>query len=252
MIILLVMFILGILLGFVGAGGAGVVIALLTTLFNVPIHMALGTSLAAMACTTFSGAYSHFREGNIVIRLGFSIGIFGAVGSFLGAKISSLLAADLLHFLTAIMLFSSSLLIYFKVFYLKPIKLAKDYTSYSQTKFWILAIFFGIFNGLLSGIFGVGATPFIQLTLLFIFGTTLFQSVGTTMLIILPIAITGGIGYLTSGLLDLTLFLQVVTGLITGAYIGAKFTRKLPLIVLRITMVIIPLVGAIMLILDQL
>ncbi len=38
------MLVLGIILGFVGAGGAGVIIAVLTV-FNVPIHYAIGTSL---------------------------------------------------------------------------------------------------------------------------------------------------------------------------------------------------------------
>lgn len=54
-LIILVMFLLGIILGFIGAGGAGFVIALLTILFHVPIHTALGTSLAGMAFTSLSG-----------------------------------------------------------------------------------------------------------------------------------------------------------------------------------------------------
>lgn len=58
MYIILTMLLLGILLGFVGAGGAGFVIALLTLIFDIPIHTALGTSLAAMAFTTLSGAYT--------------------------------------------------------------------------------------------------------------------------------------------------------------------------------------------------
>ncbi len=55
MLIILVMFLLGIILGFIGAGGAGFVIALLTLLFHIPIHTALGTSLAGMAFTSLSG-----------------------------------------------------------------------------------------------------------------------------------------------------------------------------------------------------
>jgi len=247
MSILLVMFILGLLLGFVGAGGAGVVIAVLTTVFNIPIHMALGTSLSAMACTTLSGAYSHFREKNVVVRLGCSIGGFGAIGAFIGAKISAGIAPGLLHVLTAMVLFISAALIFFKVFYLKADKTKPEKLPLYGKKFWGLAAAAGLLNGILSGTFGVGATPFIQLTLLFFFGTTLFQSVGTTMLIILPIAIMGGLGYLTSGLLDLKLFVEVVIGLMTGAYIGAKFTKKLPVSFLKITMVAIPLIGGIML-----
>lgn len=40
--IFLSMLLLGTLIGFVGAGGAGVTITLLTVGFNIPIHIALG------------------------------------------------------------------------------------------------------------------------------------------------------------------------------------------------------------------
>ena len=57
MLILLSMFGLGLAIGFVGAGGAGLVIAVLTVVFGIPIHTALGTSLGAMIFTTMSGSF---------------------------------------------------------------------------------------------------------------------------------------------------------------------------------------------------
>jgi uncharacterized membrane protein YfcA len=67
------------------------------------------------------------------------------------------------------------------------------------------------------------------------------------MLVILPIAVLGGFGYLTSGFLDSLLFLEVVAGLMSGAYVGAKFTNRLSPIVLKIALIAVPLVGAAML-----
>lgn len=118
-LIILVMFLLGIILGFIGAGGAGFVIALLTILFHVPIHTALGTSLAGMAFTSLSGAFSHYREGNIQMKIGLIVGVFAAFGSFFGARLTSLIPADLLHYLTAGMLFLSALLILVRLFIVK-------------------------------------------------------------------------------------------------------------------------------------
>ena len=43
--IIITMLVMGILLGFVGAGGAGFIIAILTLVFHIPIHVALATSL---------------------------------------------------------------------------------------------------------------------------------------------------------------------------------------------------------------
>lgn len=250
MLILLTMFVMGCLLGFIGAGGAGVVIAVLTTVFGIPIHTALGTSLGAMAFTTLSGAYSHFREGNVLPRIGWSVGLFGAGGAFGGAKLAASLPGSWMHWLTGIMLLVSAALIYIKVFHpqdgifahISPRELTEG------KKFWLAAVLSGIVNGILSGTFGIGATPFIQLTLLLLFGLSLHEAVGTTMLVILPIAIMGGIGYLTSGFIDFVLFAEVVAGLTGGAYLGAKGTRRLPPLVLKIAMVAVPVLGGVMLI----
>ena len=74
------MLILGALIGFVGAGGAGVVITLLTVGFGVPIHTALGVALASMLFTMLSGAISHFREGEVVVKTGAVLGAGGVRG----------------------------------------------------------------------------------------------------------------------------------------------------------------------------
>lgn len=75
--IIITMLVMGVLLGFVGAGGAGFIIAILTLVFHIPIHVALATSLTAMAFTTLSGVISHYREGNVVLTIG---GIVGGCG----------------------------------------------------------------------------------------------------------------------------------------------------------------------------
>ena len=89
MAIVLTMLLLGAILGFVGAGGSGFIIAILTLVFKIPIHTALATSLTAMAFTSLSGAFSHYREGNISIKAGLLVGGFGAIGALIGSKIAA-------------------------------------------------------------------------------------------------------------------------------------------------------------------
>ncbi len=248
---------MGMVIGFVGAGGAGAVIAILTLAFQIPVHTAVGTSLAAMMFTTISGALSHFREGNINFKVGVTVGMAGFVGAFIGAKIATTYLSDNnLKLCTASMLIASAVLVYSRLTWPNlPIFHTRGGQSEPNTtgaKFWPLAIIAGIGNGLLSGTFGFGAAQFIQLTLLIFFDMALFQSVGTTMLIILPIAISGGLGYLLSGFLDMMLFVQVLLGLMIGAYVGAKFTRHAPRWLLKWAMVMMPgLAGLLMIILKH-
>jgi len=249
MLIVLVMFMLGLVLGFVGAGGAGVVIAILTVVFQIPIHTALGTSLSAMVFTTMSGAYSHFREGNVVMKNGLAVGVFGAIGAFIGAYIAAMMPEHLLKWMTACMLFLSAILLWLKVtFYSEEVLLpGGNKPMLVGLKFWLTACGLGIVTGVLSGTFGIGATPFIQIGLLVLFSMTIYQSAGTTMLVILPIALLGGLGYMIGGYLDITLLLKVTIGLMTGAYMGAKFTKRLPPAVLKTAMVLVPILGGLML-----
>ncbi|MGG3625095.1 sulfite exporter TauE/SafE family protein [Bacillus gobiensis] len=244
MLIILTMFALGILLGFVGAGGAGFIIALLTVVFHIPIHTALGTSLAGMAFTSFSGAFSHYREGNINIKTGLIVGVFAAVGAFIGAKIALVIPEHILHYFTSAMLFLSAILMFVKLFF----KDSKEEKRLSEPDLWIRSIFLGIISGILSGTFGIGSAPFIQIGLLILLQLSIRQSVGTTMLVILPIAIGGGFGYITEGAVDFILLLQILIGTMCGSYIGAKFTNLAPKPMLKTALFLTPAIaGAILL-----
>lgn len=248
MLIILVMFVMGLMLGFVGAGGAGVVISVLSVVFSIPLHTALGTSLGAMVFTTVSGTYSHYREDNVVVKCGVAVGLFGAVGAFWGAKLAGFLPAGDLKWLTAGMLFASAVLLAIRVYFPERIEaLAKGVSAPAGMQYWGAAAGVGLVSGMLSGTFGIGGMPYILIGLLTVFNMPVHQAAGTTMLISLPIALFGGIGYLINGHLDFGLLAKVIAGLMTGTYIGAKFTRRLPAVILKTTMVTIPVIGGLLL-----
>jgi uncharacterized protein len=244
------MFVMGILLGFVGAGGSGFIIAILTVIFGVPIHTALGTSLAAMVFTTMSGAYSHFRLGNISVRTGLIVGGFGAAASFLGSKVSGLIPVHSLHWLTASMLFLSAILLIFRLFIVHKIMDKHKKVVTSNFNLIKKAALVGLASGVLSGTFGIGSAPFIQIGLLAILGLSLKQSVGTTMLVILPIALAGGIGFYFDGFLDFGLLAQVLAGTMIGSYVGAKFTDLVPQNLLKGAMVLTPIMAGTMMLIS--
>jgi uncharacterized membrane protein YfcA len=239
------MLLLGMLLGFVGAGGAGFIIALLTVVFHIPIHTALGTSLAGMAFTSFSGAFSHYREGNMNIKTGLIVGVFAAFGAYIGAKLAFLFPEYLLHYFTAGMLFLSAILMLVKLF----LQDEKEKQPLGAADMWIRSVLLGIFSGILSGTFGIGSAPFIQLGLLILLRLSIRQSVGTTMLVILPIAIGGGVGYFMNGAVDGMLLLQILIGTVSGSYIGAKFTNLAPKPILKTALFLTPAMAGVILLL---
>lgn len=242
MTIFTTMLIMGAILGFVGAGGSGFIIAILITFFDVPIHTALATAMAAMFLTMITGSISHFKEGNMDVRTGLMIGVFGAVGSYLGTIVAHYLPEGILVGLTGGMLLLSSYLIWHRT----RMKFNPDPKALSHTGWRALGV--GLITGGMSGTFGIGSTPFIQLSLITVMHKSLRVVAGTTMLIILPIAFFGAVGYNQAGYLDVGLLLKVVSGTMLGSYLGAKFTNKAPVPVLRMAMIITPLLSGLLII----
>jgi uncharacterized membrane protein YfcA len=89
----------GVLIGFVavtlGGGGGGVYIGLLTEGFHVPPAIAVSTSLATIVPTVLIGAFSHWRNGNVRLDVGWPALVGGSMGAATGGLLSSLIPAHL-------------------------------------------------------------------------------------------------------------------------------------------------------------
>ena len=81
-------FLIGILLISLGGGGGGLYVGILTAFFAVPPAVAAATSLATIIPTTAIGSFSHWKAGNVNVRLG-AIMMGGAVlGAVAGSAAS--------------------------------------------------------------------------------------------------------------------------------------------------------------------
>lgn len=245
------MLIMGMIIGFIGMGGAGITIALLTVGFGVPIHTALAVALSAMVFTTMSGAYSHFREGNVIPKTGAVLGISGMIGAYIGANVSNIIPSDILGKMSGSIMVLSAILLYIKVY--QPEWLNRHFPPRDSllegNKLYVYGTIAGCLNGFISGAFGIGAAAFIQLTLMIIFGVPVLFAIGTCMMVILPISIAGGLGYFLNGQLDFMIFLQTLVGQAVGAYIGAKLTRLAPRPILKFFMVAMSTSGGLVMLL---
>ena len=233
--------ILGVLLGFAGAGGSGFVFALLITVFALPVPIALGTSLTSMFFTVISGAISHIRQKPAYINTALHIGLLGAVGAFVGSKISHFMNPQFIIIVSACMLFISSFFIWYRT--RLPVQKIED-----EKNIYILkVVLIGLINGFLSGCFGIGATPLIQLSLILFLGLTLAEAASISMIILLPVSFFGAFGYIQNGFIDWAILFNVILATVIGSYIGAKFTKTAPTFILRGIVITLPILGGIIL-----
>ncbi|WP_420420643.1 sulfite exporter TauE/SafE family protein [Simkania sp.] len=94
----------GILAGLLGIGGGIVIIPCLILTFHflktppdLVMHLAIGTSLAAMIFNSLSSVYSHYRKKGVIFDIVKPMALGVVVGSFLGAMIAKVLPGHLLQ-----------------------------------------------------------------------------------------------------------------------------------------------------------
>lgn len=242
-------FALGVLLGFVGAGGAGLVVALLSTGFGLPIHVAIGTGLAAMFFTAIAGAWSHYREGNVAVRAGLFVGVAGIAGAVAGATFSQSIPEQALTIAAGLGLWFLAAMVWFRTRYATrivppPGERAPDLAPDRR----LPSVGLGLVGGGLSALLGVGMSPFIQLGLLVVAKLHLRQAVGTTMFVLVFVSSSAALTFSASGDVSAPYLIGTVLGLSSGSFIGARFTGRAPVIVLRVALVATPVfAGALLL-----
>lgn len=244
-----VMFGIGLVIGFIGAGGAGVAVAILTSVFALPVHTAIGTAILAMCFVTFSGAVSHYREGNVAPRLGIAVGLSGAVGAVLGADSSQAIPDRTLAVSAGLALWALAFLVWLRTRLAFTVVSESEWSGEPQRapKEWAAASGLGMVGGVAAAFFGVGMAPFIQLGLLVVHRLPLRLAIGTTMLALVSISGAGGLAMARHGDVSIPHLVGLTLGLASGAFVGARFTRGAPRELLRIAVIATPVTAGAML-----
>jgi uncharacterized protein len=87
----------GFLAGLLGVGGGAVVVPALTMFTDVNHYQALGTSLCAMAFPAIAGTITHFRKGNVAMRVAPALAAGAFCGGYLGGRLGKMVQEDALR-----------------------------------------------------------------------------------------------------------------------------------------------------------
>lgn len=211
-------FVVGLLIISLGGGGGAVYVGILTVFFHIPPAIAASTSLATTIPTTAVGTYSHWKAGNVNLRFGLTMLIGGVIGSIAGSLFSGLLPQNLYNRITGIIL--ASLAVQMLVSFIKKRKVSNEQEAGQSKKSNIIkAICFGLLGGIMSGLVGLsGGGPIVAG--LMILGCTPLETVGTSVLVLFGIAVTGFLAHLSLGNIDWKLVGFLAVGTMCGAFVG--------------------------------
>lgn len=219
-------FLIGLLIISLGGGGGSLYVGILTAFFNIPPAIAASTSLATTIPTTAVGTFSHWRSGNVNVRLGLIMLAAGVAGSISGSLCSGLLPQSLYNKLTGIILLLLAVQMLVS-FLLKRRKSGSGQASGQRKASSVLkAVGFGLLGGIMSGLVGLsGGAPIVGG--LMILGCQPLETVGTSVFALLGIAITGFAAHAGLGNIDWKLVGLLAVGTTCGAFVGPPLLKRL-------------------------
>lgn len=266
----------GLLSGLFGIGG-GFLMTPLLIMLGIPPTVAAATDSNQIVAASTSGAYAHYKIGNVDFKMGFYLLLGGFFGGFAGVQIIKILKVignvDFVIKMTYILLlgiigtfmFIESLSSMKKkktttaeakkesniARMLKSLPLQTNFEKSGVSHSVLIPIFFGGFVGILSAIMGVGGGFMMVPVMLYILKMPMHIVVGTSLFQILFICIE--ITFLqayTNHNVDFILALLLLLGSTIGAQIGTVFGRRLRAEQLKILLATIVLAVAVKIIFE--
>ena len=234
-----------VLAGFIGAltglGGGVIIVPVLTLLFGVDIHYAIGASLISVIATSSGAASAYVKEGFTNLRIGMFLEIattFGAIwGAFIAERIST----------TAVGIMFGLVLIYSAIMSSRPrpatqvanspdslaaaLKLDSSFQTDAGLRYYhVNAVPLGFsmmfVAGTISGLLGIGSGAFKVVAMDQVMRIPFKVSTTTSNFMIGVTAAASAGVYLHRGYIDPILSGPVMLGVLLGALIGARVLIK--------------------------
>ena len=227
----------GLLGSLTGLGGGVVLIPVLTLLFKVDIHYAIGTSLISVIATSSGAASAYVKEGISNIRLGIFLELATTTGAITGAVIAAYISTSAIAVIFGIILVFSAIVSLSKHidnlvqgpggYLARLFKLSNSFSSGGEKKNYTVKNIIGGFfmmnvAGIVSGLLGIGSGALKVIAMDNVMRVPFKVSTTTSNFMIgVTAAASAGI-YLKRGYIDPGLSMPVVIGVLIGAFIGSK------------------------------
>ncbi len=226
---------IGLSLGLVGGGGSILTVPVLVYLFGIDAMQATYYSLFIVGSTSLVGAFRHYRQGNVQLRVAALFGITSIatilfVRRFLLPLVPKVLfaAGDMVitrqmatMTLFALLMVAASL----SMIRGGNAESAIDENGENKTLQFILA---GIGIGVVTGVLGAGGGFLLIPALVLLLRLPMKQAVGTSLLIIALNSLSGFAGDLGSANVNWQFLLTITAIAVAGILVGTRLSRNIP------------------------
>ncbi|MFB7892590.1 sulfite exporter TauE/SafE family protein [Microbacterium sp. NPDC056044] len=204
----------GLLSGLFGVGGGTVIVPFLVLFLRFDQRLAAGTSLAAIVPTATVGVISYAVHGSVAWIPALLLAAGAVVGAQIGTWLLPRLSLTVLRwsfvgFLAAVIV---------SLFIVVP---SRDAELSLTVLSGILLVVLGVATGILSGLIGVGGGIIVVPALMVLFGTSDLVAKGTSLLMMIPTAVSGTFGNIRRRNVDLVAAAIVGIAACTTTALGA-------------------------------
>ncbi|KQM44844.1 sulfite exporter TauE/SafE family protein [Microbacterium sp. Leaf203] len=208
----------GLMSGLFGVGGGTVIVPLLVLLLGFDQRLGAGTSLAAIVPTASVGVITYAIDGHVAWLPALILAAFAVVGAQIGTWLLPKLSQTALRWAFVAFL----IVVMVSLFFVIPSRDAELELT------WItgpgLALL-GVITGTLAGLLGVGGGIIVVPALLLLFGTSDLIAKGTSLLMMIPTAISGTVGNLRRSNVDIRAALCIGIAACLTTPVGALIAK---------------------------
>lgn len=222
----------GLLLGVFGSGGSIITMPALLYLLHVEPKSAIAMSLGIVAVTATITALQHWRRGNVNLKVTAIFGLFGVVGTYLGALLGVATPVVIQLGLFAAVMYAAA----WKMLQPKPMPhrsvgaaavIPCETGDCEEPRYGHIAAH-GIGVGALTGLVGVGGGFLIVPALVLLSGLSMKRAVGTSLSIVAIKSFAGFAGYAGAVEVDYGLMAIFTAIAIAGSVAGSHLAHRLP------------------------
>jgi len=214
--------VVGFSLGLVGGGGSILAVPLMLYVVGVAdAHVAIGTSVLAVAASAFANLLGHWRAGTVKWACASIFAAAGIVGAFAGSTVGKLVDGDRLLFLFALIMVAAG------VAMLRGRAAGGNPNVRVDPIIAAKLVALGLGAGFISGFFGIGGGFLIVPGIMLGAGLPILNAVGCSLFSVGAFGLTTGMNYAASGLVDWPIALEFIAGGAVGGLLGTKSAVKL-------------------------
>jgi uncharacterized membrane protein YfcA len=214
----------GIVTGLVGASAVMVAAPLLIVFLDYPAYLAIGIALSIDIFASLFATLIYHKNGRIKIKPSLILLISSLVAVLIGSYFSKNIPSDNLGLATGIGIILAGLSIMIKK--KRNISTKKQIPFFEKYKTLSL-ILVGLLIGTIAGVFGAGGGIMILLALVIILDYKTHEAIGTSVFLMIFIALFGGIAHYVNMPFSITSLSIGAGGGIIGAIFASKFANLL-------------------------